>query len=76
MSQRNELLRSASHIPHLDASLGYRSVFIKPDLSPKEQEIDRRRRLELKSRREAGERVTIRGGQVVLDTRTHTSFRD
>ena len=76
LSQRNELLRSASHIPHLDASLGYRSVFIKPDLSPKEQEIDRRRRLELKSRREAGERDTIRGGQVVLDTRTHTSFRD
>ena len=73
-SQRSELLLSAYRISRLDSSLGFKGVFIKPDLSPKEQEINRRLRLELRTRREAGERVIIRGGRIISDTRIQTSI--
>lgn len=65
--QRIELLRSANKIPRIDANLGFRRVFIKPDLSPKEQLADKLLRDELKSRRLAGEHVTILGGRIVSD---------
>lgn len=64
--QRLELLQAARQIPRLDASLGFRRVFIKPDLSLKEQEVDRQLRRELKIRRDAGEHVFIRGGRIVV----------
>lgn len=63
--QRTDLLRSAYNIPKLDSDLGFRRIFIKPDLSPKEQEADRQLRRELKRRREGGERVVIRNGRIV-----------
>jgi HPt (histidine-containing phosphotransfer) domain-containing protein len=63
--QRFDLLRCAPRIRRLDTALGFERVFIKPDLSPKEQVVDRQLRQELKSRRDAGERVTIRGGQII-----------
>lgn len=66
--QRHSLISSAFRIPQLDQDLGFRRVFIKPDLSPKEQEADRLLRQELKSRRAAGERVFLRGGRFVTDT--------
>lgn len=62
--QRAELLRCAFRIPRLQTSLGFRRVFIKPDLSPKEQEADRQLREELKQRRESGENVVIRRGRI------------
>ena len=68
--QRLELLQSSRGIPRLDESLGFRRVFIKPDLSPKEQLVDRELRQELKRRRDAGERVFLRGGKVVVDDRS------
>ena len=43
----------------------FHGIFIKPDLSPREQEIDKQLRFELKRRREAGERVVIRGRKIV-----------
>lgn len=63
--QRSCLLRAAFKIPQLDATLGFRRVFIKPDLSPKEQEADRQLRQEFFRRREAGERVAIRRGCII-----------
>lgn len=63
--QRADLLRRAPQIRRLDGSLGFQRTYIKPDLSPKEQEADRMLRRELMSRREAGENVVIRGGWVV-----------
>ena len=63
--QRSALLRTAYKIPKLDERLGFRRIFVKPDLSPREQEIDRRLRLELKRRRDWDERVVIRNGRVV-----------
>ena len=65
--QRFELLKAAPRIPRLDPDLGFRRIFIKPDLSPKAQEVDRQLRKELKFRREVGERVVIRGGRVIPD---------
>ena len=66
--QRHELISSAYRIPNLNEDLGFRRVFIKPDLSPKEQEADRQLRQELKLRRANGERVVLRGGRIVADT--------
>ena len=63
--QRADLLQSVYQIPKLESNLGFRRIFIKPDLSPKEQEADRRLRKELKTRREKGERVLIRNGCIV-----------
>lgn len=63
--QRSCLLRSAHKIPQLDAALGFGRVFIKPDLSPKEQEADRQLRKEFFRRREAGEHVAIRRGCII-----------
>ncbi len=67
---RDELLRSAARIRHIDKSLGSNRYFIKPDLTPKQQLTDRILRNELKSRREKGERVSIRNGKIVNDTKT------
>ena len=76
LQQRNDLLRIAPRILRLDENLGYRGIFIKPDLSPKEQEANRILREELRRRREAGERVVIRGGRVIPDTRSSEVNRD
>ena len=72
--QRTCLLRAAFKIPQLDAALGFRRVFIKPDLSPKEQEADRQLRQEFFRRREAGEHVTIRRG-CIIDAVNHFQSR-
>ena len=58
-SQRMELLRSAHKILRIDVNLSFRRVFIKPDLSPKEQLAAKLLRDELKSRRSAEEDVVI-----------------
>ena len=63
--QRLFLLRSAFRIPKLDASLGFSRVFVKPDLTRKEQEAERQLHLELKMRREAGEDIRIRDGCII-----------
>ena len=64
--QRADILRSAFRIPKLGSYLGFGKVFIKQDLTPKEQEIDRLLRHELKRRREAGERAVIRDGRILV----------
>lgn len=77
--QRADLLRRAPQIRRLDVSLGFQRTFIKPDLSPKEQEADRMLRRELVTRREAGESVIIRGGRIinkVWDRKTTTINQD
>lgn len=66
--QRVELLRSAVRIPRLADSLGFKRVFIKPDLSPKEQAVERKLRQELRIRRLEGEQVIIRGGRIIPKT--------
>lgn len=70
---RNDFLRSSPIISRptttetgdCDEMSPFRGIFIKLDLSPREQEIDKQLRFELKRRREAGERVVIRGGKIV-----------
>ena len=71
--QRCLFLRSAFHIPKLDASLGFHRVFVKPDLTPKEQEAERQLRLELKARQVAGENVRIRDGRIVMKESVQSS---
>ena len=66
--ERNEFLRSASNLRKNDHFGKFRGVFIKPDLSPREQEADKRLRSELRRRKEDGEKVTIRRGRIVADT--------
>ena len=74
--QRSDLLNRAFRIPRINVALGYRRVFIKPDLSPKEQEAHRLLRKELMSRREAGERVIIRNGKIAPSDILRSSGRD
>lgn len=63
--QRTQLLQSAFRIPRLDIGLGFQKTFIKPDMTPKEQEADRQLRQELRCRRNAGENVVIRRGRII-----------
>jgi hypothetical protein len=74
--QRADLIRFAPRISRIDDREGYQGVFIKPDLSPKEQEANRLLRNELFRRRNAGERVMIRNGKIIPDTRNHVNNRD
>lgn len=62
---RENLLKLASRIRSIDESLGFKNVFIKPDLTPKQQLCDRLLRAELRSRREKGENVMIQNGKIV-----------
>ena len=62
---RDDLLRSSSKIRKLDDSLGLNSVFIKPDLTPKQQLSDYLLRKERRGRRERGENSSLRDGKIV-----------
>lgn len=64
-TQRSNLLLSASRIPKIKESLGFQRVFIKPDLSLKEQLANRELRSEWRRRRQAGESVSLKGGRIV-----------
>ena len=70
MHTRENLLKSAARIRGIEASLGFNSVFIKPDLTPKQQLSNRLLRTQLKTRRENGENVVIRNGQIVMNNNT------
>ena len=63
--QREELLGLSFRIPRLNPALGFCKVFIKADLSLKEQAIERGLRREIDTRRNAGENVFLRGGKIV-----------
>ena len=43
----------------------YKKVYVNPDLTPMQRAKNKKLRTELKSRRERGEKVTIRGGEIV-----------
>ena len=62
--KRNDLLRQAPRIRRISDHSGFRSVFIKPDLTPKEQAMEKKLREERKIRRSAGELVMIRNGEL------------
>lgn len=62
---RDALLRSAPRIRGIDESVGLRNVFIKPDLTPKQQLSERLLRNKLRVRRAVGEQVVIRNGKIV-----------
>ena len=66
--QREDLLRCCYHIPKLNPALGFCKVFIKADLSLKEQAVHRELRRKVDARRDAGERVFLRDGKIVLRT--------
>lgn len=74
--QRQRLIRNAYRIPQLNEDLGFRRVYIKPDLTPKEQEADRLLRQELVFRRSAGERVVLRRGRIVAHSDLFSSRGD
>ena len=62
---KRELLR---HATQLRSSTTWGNVYISPDLTPKEREISRKLRDELKRRREEGEvNLTIRGGKIITN---------
>lgn len=59
---KSDLLRAAKNLRrHKD----YQKVFINPDLTRIQRETDKALRMELKTRRGAGESVVIRGGRIV-----------
>ena len=62
---REALLFSAPGIRKLN---DFKNVYIKPDLTPKQQLIERSLRDELRTRRADGEKVHIRNGKIVTDT--------
>lgn len=64
--QREDLLKLSFRIPRLNPALGFRKVFIKADLSLKEQALERELRREVDARRQAGENVFLRGGKILL----------
>ena len=71
---REALLQSAPQIRSIDGSLGLNRVFIKPDLTLKQQLIERNLRAELKTRREKGENVRLRNGIIIsLSKNDHLS---
>ena len=66
LSKRN-ILKQATKLRN---STSWSNVFISPDLTPKECEVNRRLREELKSRKEVGEKnLMIRRGKIVVDAR-------
>lgn len=68
---RGDLLLSAPRINKINASFGFNRVFIKPDLTPKQQLNDRLLKNELKSRRNNGENVIFRNGKIVTSDERH-----
>ena len=66
--ERDEFLRAATVLRKRDSDALFGGVFIKPDLSPSEQETEKKLRRELRLRREEGERVVIRRGRIVSET--------
>ena len=74
--ERDEFVRGALNLRKSDSSGNFRGIFVKPDLSPREQEADKRLRSELHRRRENGERVVIRRGRIVPDTSIHRNAAD
>ena len=62
---RDDFLHAAQSLRKHDTGGSFRGVFVKPDLSPREQEIDKNLRDELRARKERGERVIIRRGKIV-----------
>ena len=67
VSSKKNILKQATKLHN---STSWSNVFISPDLIPKEREVNKRLREELKSRKEAGEKnLMIRRGKIVVDTR-------
>lgn len=64
ISTKSEVLRQARRLRTVD-NPDLKKVYINPDLTPNQQREDRALRVELKSRRQAGEKVIIRGGRIV-----------
>jgi hypothetical protein len=64
-SEQKDFLRAAPNLSKPHSNGDFRKVFIKPDLTPTEQEADKKLRNELRHRKEKGERVMIRGGRIV-----------
>lgn len=62
---RVRLLRSSSKLSSLTDESSLRKVFIKPDLTKRQQDRQKALRAEMKRRNEEGEDVVIRGNKVV-----------
>jgi archaellum component FlaC len=60
--EKMSLLRAATQ---LRRSTEFKQVFINPDLTKMQREIQRTLRMELRRRRDAGERVAIRGERII-----------
>ena len=70
--ERNKFLRAATTSLHGTRPAGFfRRVFVKPDLTPMEQEREKTLRAELQRRKNNGERVVIRRGHIVKDLSDH-----
>ena len=65
---RDLILRAAPKLGKLSDTNQFRKVFLKPDLTPQQQEEERNLRQELKCRRDNGENVMIKNGKIILRT--------
>ena len=65
---RNEYLRAAPNLRKAPLSDKYSGIFLKPDLTPREQESEKKLRFEFRRRRRDGERVVLRRGQIVPES--------
>ena len=63
--EKQSVLRAAPLLSRLQPSNPLRRIYIKPDMSLREQAEERKLRSELKERKEQGEDVTIRNGKIV-----------
>ncbi len=62
--RRRAILAAAKSLRHTEK---WSNIYISPDLTPTEREKDKQVRLEMKERRDAGEKTLyIRGGQILV----------
>lgn len=69
-SERDSFLRAAPSLTNAHGK--FRKIFIKPDLTPAEQEADRKLHAELRTRKEKGELVKIRKGRIISEAHSET----
>ena len=63
--EKAKILRNSTKLHASDNPLHIQKVFITPDLTPKEQEANKKLRAELKERNKNGNHYKIKNGKIV-----------
>ena len=64
-TEKTTILKNSMKLRSSDASPVYKSIFITPDLTPKEQECYKQLRAELRERNRGGQTFQIKNGKIV-----------